>query len=161
MDALHHFGSIKSRWNEIFRLWCIDDAFVDIQSRHWSAPSWKHSCIGSDHLQTLWLISLWYRRWTKYSNAGRLYSPTPTPTKFQCCVLLPRVETGGQKKSNPPVWHLTLTLFNIDIGGRGCHAHLFLRVWIFCPPMVCRYVFRSADFVGSFEMPIRSPAQIW
>ena len=62
-----------------------------------------------------------------------------TAPKFQR--FLPRVETGGQKKSNPP-WtcHITHTLFSIHIWGRGCHANLFLRVWIYChilPSTLC------------------------
>ena len=61
----------------------------------------------------------------------------PTPPKFWSCFLLPRVETGGQKKSNPPTWYVTHALFNIDIWGRRCHANHFLRVWIFCPSTVC------------------------
>ena len=43
----------------------------------------------------------------------------PAPPKFQSCFLPPRVETGGQNKSNPTAWHVTHTLFNFDIWGRG------------------------------------------
>ena len=51
-------------------------------------------------------------------------------------VCLPR----SQKKSNLPTWHVTRTLFNIAIWGRGCHANLFLRVRILCPSTVCATV---------------------
>ena len=53
-------------------------------------------------------INTTYRRWTNCSNPGQLYSPRPP--KFQSCFLLPRVETGGQKKSSPTAWHVTHTL---------------------------------------------------
>ena len=59
--------------------------------------------------------------------------------KFQSCCFLPRVETGGQKKSNPTAGHVTHTLFNFDIWGRRCQSNLFLKVWIFCPSMVSQY----------------------
>jgi len=52
---------------------------------------------GSSHGEPL--ISQTYSRWTNYSNPGQLYPPRPP--KFQSCFLLPRVETGGQNKSNP------------------------------------------------------------
>ena len=58
------------------------------------------------------------------------------PTKFQSCFFLPRVETGGQNKSNPTAWHVTHTLFNFDKWGRGCQSNLLLEVWIFCPSTV-------------------------
>ena len=61
---------------------------------------------------------LTYSRWTNYSNPGQLYPRAPP--KFQSCCLLPRVETGGQNKSNPTAWHITHTFFNFDIWGRGC-----------------------------------------
>ena len=54
-------------------------------------------------------------------NPGR-----PCPpffSKFQGCFLFPRVETGGQKSSNPQAWHATHKLFNIDMWGRWCHAN--------------------------------------
>ena len=54
----------------------------------------------------------------------KLFKPwttlSPAPPKFQSCCLLPRVETGGQNKSNPTAWHITHTFFNFDIWGRGC-----------------------------------------
>ena len=61
----------------------------------------------------------------------------PRPQKFQSCSLLPRVETGGQNKSNPTAWHVMHTLFNFDSWGRGCQSNIFLEVWIFCPSTVC------------------------
>ena len=54
----------------------------------------------------------------------KLFKPwttlSPAPPKFQSCCLLPRVETGGQNKSNPTAWHITHTFFNFDIWGKGC-----------------------------------------
>ena len=65
---------------------------------------------------------------------------SPAPPKFQSCFLLPRVETGGQNKSNPTAWHVTHTLFNFDIWGRGCRPILSSRVWIICPSTVWRII---------------------
>ena len=48
-----------------------------------------------------------YSRWTNYSTLDNFI---PRPPKFQSCFLLPTVETGGQKKSNPTAWHVTHTL---------------------------------------------------
>ena len=61
----------------------------------------------------------------------KLFKPwttlSPAPPKFQSCFLLPRVETGGQNKSNPTAWHVTHTFFNFDIWGRGCRPILSSR----------------------------------
>jgi len=61
----------------------------------------------------------------------KLFKPwttlSPAPPKFQSCFLLPRVETGGQNKSNPTAWHITHTFFNFDIWGRGCRPILSSR----------------------------------
>ena len=66
--------------------------------------------------------------------------PTLSPAaQFQSRFLLPRVEMGGQNKSNPTAWHVTHTLWNFDIWGRGCQSNLFLEVWICCPSTVCSF----------------------
>ena len=61
----------------------------------------------------------------------KLFKPwttlSPAPPKFQSCFLLPRVETGGQNKSNPTAWHKAHTFFNFDIWGRGCRPILSSR----------------------------------
>ena len=61
----------------------------------------------------------------------KLFNPwttlSPAPPKFQSCFLLPRVETGGQNKSNPTAWHKAHTFFNFDIWGRGCRPILSSR----------------------------------
>ena len=44
---------------------------------------------------------------------------SPAPPKFQSCFLLPRVETGGQNKSNPTAWHVTHALFKFLTFGEG------------------------------------------
>ena len=51
-------------------------------------------------------------------------SPAPPP-KFQRCFLLPRAETGGQKKSNPTAGHVTHSPFNFDMWGRGVSVQSF------------------------------------
>jgi len=90
----------------------------------------------------------------------KLFKPwttlSPAPPKFQSCFLLPRVETGGQNKSNPTAWHVTHTLFNYDIWGSGCQSNFFLEVWIFCPStavyfstlkVICFYAWKISHFL--------------
>ena len=76
----------------------------------------------------------------------KLFKPwttlSPAPPKFQSCFLLPRVETGGQNKSNPTAWHKPHTFFNFDIWGRGCRPILSSRFEYF---VHLQYVFQILD----------------
>ena len=76
----------------------------------------------------------------------KLFKPwttlSPAPPKFQSCFLLPRVETGGQNKSNPTAWHKAHTFFNFDIWGRGCRPILSSRFEYF---VHLRYMYIISD----------------
>ena len=84
----------------------------------------------------------------------KLFKPwatlSPAPPKFQSCCLLPRVETGGQNKSNPTAWHITHTFFNFDIWGRGCLPILSSRFEYF---VHLRYLPKMAFWRWCSELP--------
>ena len=92
--------------------------FVRLNPNDWDLIPWYHMFFSKQLLRlalTKWSPHFWrdlpnYRRCTNYSNPGQLYPPAP-PKKNQSRFLLPRVETGGQKKSTPTAWHVTHTFF--------------------------------------------------
>ena len=111
--------------------WCLRQDVSPLQKS--VLPTFETKCF--------WLIS------------RQLYPPRPP--RFQSCFLLPRVETGGQKKSNRTAWHVTHTSFNFGIWGQGCQSNLFLKVWIFCPSADCHSSFSKRQLAVFSDLILR------
>ena len=105
-----------------------------------------------------------------FSETSNIFKPWTTllqlsPPKFQSCVLLPRVETGGTQRNHPPAaWHVLCTgCLTLKLGDGRCHDNYIVvqGLNIFCPSYGStrwRFrIFRLNIFLGMFSQNPRIP----